>query len=237
MANLFTTAATVAPKPKASKAKQREVIQVEGLEAYSAVDAFMKTLEGLKEQMRAKIEATMVPAFIKNGMSAKKRPENLEGEDGLAVASLQLKKRSVRSSLTEEEVALLAEHKIETETNVVVPAAFIVNQKYSDLSNPNNAKLLEDLSKVMEPVLKKAGIDDFFQQQAEVSSTVVPEKGLDEIFQRGINDASVVEQLLATVGVLGVRPKLNTQDFDQVAAILKKAGVTLGSEKKAPAKK
>jgi len=194
--NLFATA-TVAPEKKSAKKGAKAEIQIAGLEVYAALDAAYKTIEALKKDAREAIDAQIKGYFVKEGAALQAQPANFRGVDSDASASCELKKRSSRSALNEQEVQLLEEAGIPVETLQDKPETFIINPAYlSDTKLMN--KVGEALGKMGLPV-------DFIQKQEAVTTTVVSEASLAALFEKQLAD---IEALLPILTITSVKPTL-----------------------------
>lgn len=212
---MFKQAKEAAPKAtKVSKKKQKVEKDIDGLEGLAAVNALIKTLETVKESLDSQVKEQMVDHFITEGNAIGRRPENFNGKEGAASGSLQLKVRSSRSKLSEDEQQRLDAANIPYETVTKVEETFIINPAYAQ-----DEELLEKVGGVLEGI---EGIPaDFIQHQAGVETTVANEDSLNAVFAL-TEDAA--RDLLPIVGVLATRVGINETDhtelFNKVAEIL-----------------
>jgi hypothetical protein len=217
--NLFATA-TVAPAKKSTKKGAKAEVQIAGLEVYAALDAAYKTIEALKVSARENIDAQIKAYFIREGAALKAQPANFRGIDSDASASCELKKRSVRSFLNEQEVQLLEEAGIPFETIQDKPETFIINPVY-----------LTDtalINKVGEMLGKIEGIPlDFIQKQPAKTTTVVSEESLAALFKKQLAE---IETLLPILTVTAVKPTLAA---DKTAEALRLVAEKIAEEAKA----
>ena len=101
-ANLFSTASTIKVEPKkTSKADNKAKIEIEGLQDYTLVDSLEKNLKAIKETLAGQVKTQMKEIFTRQ---SNKRPDNFRGIEKHASASCELRKRTIASVLTEEEV-------------------------------------------------------------------------------------------------------------------------------------
>lgn len=211
--NLFTSAKVVPTKQATSKSKKKHTAEITGLEIYAQIEAAIKTLEGLKETYRVSCETDMIDEFLQEGRAIHRRPENFEGYEGIATASCELRKRSVRSGLTEAEIDLLQRHDIEMEKVADTVETFIINPAYV-----NDGALL---GKVSAAISKVKGVpEDFIQLQQGSYKTVPTEKALDQIFAGP--SAEVTRVLIKVVGTLALKPKVADLDVAQALKDLAK---------------
>lgn len=212
---MFANAKQVKTDKPAAKKDKKEQVNVAGLTDLASIDAVIKALTALKTTIESDVKSEAAVHFVKTGCALKKRPENFRGVDEGSSASMELRIRSTTSVLSEEEQALLAENGIGTRTIVSVVDTYVINPDYKD-----NAEILGLVESRLSGV---EGIpEDFIQKQDGVSKVVVAEDALDKVFTLSDEKA---RDLLSVVGVLAVKPKLDTTD---ISAALKAVGELLG---------
>lgn len=214
--SMFANAKTVKTGSKSKKAEKAE-IQIEGLENLAAIDAVIKSLEALKKTVEADVKSQMMVHFVKTGCDQKKRPENFKGMDGDASASCELRARSSASGLSDSEIDLCKKHNIATEEVTAVVDTFIFNPAYA-----NDGKLLGEIEKKLKGI--KGLPEDLILKQDGSSKTVVAASAMDEVF---LLQPEVAKQMLAVVGVLAVKPKLEGKEVADAFDIVK---VLIGEE-------
>jgi len=208
-ANLFSTAATIKVEPKkASKSDNKEKIEIKGLEDYAMVVSLQKNLEALKETLEGDVKTQMKEIFTRQN---NKRPENFRGIEGEASASCELRKRSIRSPLKEEEVEELKKDNIPLGREVAIPRRFIFNPEYAD-----NLELLQKMSDALRGV--KGLPDNIILLQEEQSSYVVTDETLDKVCESGL-----LNKHFDKIAVMAVKPKLeNELDIKDVLVQVRK---------------
>jgi hypothetical protein len=191
--NLFATA-TTAPVKKSVKKGAKAEVQIAGLEVYAALDAAYKTIEALKVSARENIDAQIQAYFVREGAALKAQPANFRGIESDASASCELRKRSSRSFLNEQEVQLLEEAGIPIDTIQDKPETFIINPAYlADTALMN---------KVGEVLGTMKGIPiDFIQKQEAKTTTVVSDESLAVLFQKTLAEIEALLPILATTAV------------------------------------
>jgi hypothetical protein len=229
--DLFATATTTAaPQPTKAKGKQKKQVMLSDLSALAAVNALQGALEGIKSTLEASVKSQAIEEFVKIGMVRQARPENMEGIDEFATASVELRKRSTASILTEDEAATLTKHGVKFEEitkKAEVPELFYFNSEV--LTDPiKRAAISKALSEV--PELK--GTQVIMRQQPEpaVKVKVVTDESIDQAFQASKN-AEDVAQLVKMCTVLALKTKLNSNDLQVAFDILAKAGLDLTPKK------
>lgn len=209
---MFANAKTLKTATKSKKAEV-ETVKLAGLEQLGAIDAVMKALTALRATVEMDVKSGMTAEFIKRGMAKQTRPENFKGEEGIATASCQLKKRSSTSPLSDSEIELLTEAKISVETVDLVAETFVINPAYKD-----DQVLLGKIEKKLSTI--KDLPEDFIMKQAGVSRTIVGETALDEVF--AFDSADMIAQFLPMVSSLAIKPTLNEDDVSKAFEIVSK---------------
>jgi hypothetical protein len=194
MGTMFKKAAPAKVEAPKKKGKEKEQIAISGLQQLTLLDALIKQASAMKATIQSDVTAAGFGRFVElQGNST--RPSSFEGVDGHATASVEVRKRSSASVLTEEEVKILDAAGIKAEVKVVTPFQFYINPAYV-----NDEKLLGKV----EAALSKIVPEDFIQQQQEVSKPVVGDAMLDDAFR---NKAG--EEVLRILTTMAVKPKLN----------------------------
>jgi hypothetical protein len=197
MNNIFANATIAAPKKSTKKATKAEV-KIKGLEVYAALDAAYKTIEALKVEARENINAQIQAYFVGEGAALKAQPANFRGVDADASASCELRKRSSRSFLNDQEVQLLAEAGIPVEEVQDKPETFIINPAYL-----SDTVLMNKIGTLLGSV--KGIPADFIQKQEAKKSTVVTDESLIALFKK---QEAEIETLLPVITTTAVKPTL-----------------------------
>ena len=166
------------------------------------VDSLEKNLKALKETLKGKVNEQMKEIFTRQN---NKRPENFRGIEKHASASCEMRKRTIASVLTEEEVKALEKDGIPVGTEVSTPSRFIIN--------PEHAANQELLQKISDAIQKVPGVpENFILHQAEVSSQVVTDETLNKVCELGL-----IAKHFDKVATLAVKAKLeNELDIEKV---------------------
>jgi hypothetical protein len=208
----FANAKTIAkPETKAKKA-EAPVVQIVGVEEHAALDAVIKSLLALQSSLAEEIKADGAEHFIEAGCALKKAPPNFRAIEGTASSSLELKKRSSASHLTETDVELLKEAGISIKEKIVTVGTYVINPAYKD-----DVELLEKVESALSGV---EGIpEDFMMIQEEDKKFVTTEESLDELFTK---DPAVVADLISIVGTMALKPTLTISDIAHAHGIVSK---------------
>jgi hypothetical protein len=202
-----TETAKIAAPTTATKAGAGSFV-VAGLKKLAALDTVIRALSTIRDTSEAEVKQAAVGEAVARGMKAGKQPANFELCDADATAGFQLKKRNSRSTVKEEEAAILDSFGISTEEIVDREEMFGVNSKYAQ-----DQATLEKVSKF----LVKAGLDDFIVMQTKVARRVTTETSITEVFQK-IKSADDVKQLLPLVSSLALKIKdIETREAFKIA--------------------
>jgi hypothetical protein len=208
MANLFGKAKAIATTPKAAASKdKKEQVNLDGLEQLAQIDALIKALGTLKSTIETDVKDAAFDVFYDKVLETGKRPDNFRGVEGTASASIELRKRSTTSVVSEEEKPLFEKNGIPLETVVTVQKLFGINPKYASDDN-----LLEKVSGALDSIVP----DDFIVVQEEVSKTVVSEASMDKAFS-----SKAPKEVIRAISVMAIKPKLETTDLPSIMDDLK----------------
>lgn len=141
MSNMFEAAKkTEIAKPK-SKGKAKPEINVEDLRMYAALKAAEKTIGTLVDTLKESVNDVALEAFLNAG-----RSDSIQGVDGDTTASLQLRKRTSRSALSDQEVKVLEAAGVAYEKSA--DSKFYINNKYSE-----DSELLSQVSDALDGIV------------------------------------------------------------------------------------
>ncbi len=160
-----------------------------------------KALEKMVETLKASINEEAMAVFMKKGTA-----ESFVGTDGMTTASIQLRKRSGRSKLSEQERLVLDELGIDTTKSD--DSRFYINNKYSE-----DTALLGKVSEALDGIVP----DDFLGHTGDKYVTTAD--SIRQAFEK--TDESNREQVLGIVGTQAARTKFGGT-HDEMVAILDK---------------
>ncbi len=189
--------------PKGKKKSTAESVSIEGLEDLAIVKAVLKQLETLEGTLKKDVNDQMLDKFVESGMETGKKPANFSGVDTNASGSMQLRKRSARSVLTEADTDLLDELGIsydETDDSM-----FYINKKYA-----GDDKLLTKVSKALDKI---PGIPTDFIE-ATPTKYVTTDESINELFKNDKLKIDQVRTALQVVGTLASRIKYEGDHAD-----------------------
>ncbi len=207
--NAFTNAKPVAAKTPKGKKKDVVTIDCPHLERYAAIQSAIKSLETMLAVEKTKVDEAAFNYFVTAGMKIQSKPDNIEGVDGAATASLQLKSRLSTSGLNDEEVTLLQENNIPIGENVSQEETFIINPEYI-----TNEKLMK---RVGETLANVSGIPaDYILSQPKIAKQIATDDSIAAVFK--IKDEDTLRALLPLVTTQATRAKL-AKESDPFAII------------------
>lgn len=186
--------------PKAGKTKVEAPIK--DLELVAELDALIKAATALKASAEASVKAAAYDIFIEEGHKIERRPTNFRGTDGIASASVELRKRAANSVLNAEQVALVEAHGMKPEKKIITVEMFGINPVYS-----TDTKLLNAVNAALEHIVPA----DFIVLQEEKSAMIVTDQMLDQAFHK-----DVPREVVETVTVLALKPKLEVTDIPAI---------------------
>ena len=176
------TLANAAPSPKGKK-KERDVVEIKGVERLVYLDVAIKMLGAAKEKIESAITEKARTRFMRViKQNGGKPPESFNGIEGLAEINFQLRRRSSNSALNEEELKSLADAKIKATREVITPQLVAINPAYADD---------KELLKKVERALKKIVPDDFMVLQEEKVKYIISDECLSSVLKS--NNAELVK--------------------------------------------
>lgn len=234
--NVFTNAKTVVdPTPKLKKGEKEEVF-IKDLDIYSACDATIKTLTGIKDTVyRKSVIDDMIDTFVKNTITTNSRPANFKGINKNSEASCELRKRSSKSPLSITELGILKQYKIRTETVVLSPAkeeSFMMSPEVMEALN-KNPKLADKLSDALVnvlgsvPSLKGKDLILRIAPKEEESVEIVSDNSFEDAAT--LTSVDSLKQVYEVIATPSVTPKMITGDFKTALSILGEAGIKLNT--------
>jgi hypothetical protein len=190
---LFSTAKTIAA-PKTAKAKKEKLeIAMPQLQQLAEIKALMASLEGVAKSLEGELKSSGFEKFLE--MAGSSRPESFRGVDGMASASIEMRKRGTNSALNEDEIATLKQLGIEPFEQTITTEMFGINPEYAA-----DAKLM---AKVETALSKVTGLpSDFIVKQEGRSKFVVSDEMLTAGFEKKHRAAIEIMTTMA------IKPKL-----------------------------
>lgn len=226
--NIFANATVIEPKkakPKSKAKAKREVDMGTSLDVSAAIGALTVSLESIKETIDEELKAKMTKEFVEEAIRTQRRPESFKGTSTQSSASCEIRKRSTRSVLKEEEINFLNLHGVETETKVIkeaIPERYVINPKA--FAEP---ELLQEISNRLDGLTTKDGEGLVLLQEAKdaVEAEVVGNNTLDDVSKK-ITNPSILARVfeIVSVNALG-KFKLEDSSLNNIFAILLEAGI------------
>jgi len=197
---MFKNAKTIEAPAAPSKAKKLE-IHLTGLKQVAEIDALIKALSSVQISFKADVEAQAFTEFMTLAADGT-RPESFRGFEDDASASVELRKRSTMSALSEDEVALLAKHGLKAEKMIATPKLFGINPKHAE-----NTELLEKVEAALANIVP----EDFIVVQEERSKFVVADSVIEAAFK-----SKAPREVIKMVTTFAVKPKLEHTDIANI---------------------
>lgn len=213
----FFAVKPIAPKGAAAKAK--DFTEVEGLESYTAFDVVGKAAGALKDADGVALKPELIAGFIAEGCELGKQPENYHGKEGAAEASIQMRRKTVKSPLDALQLKAIENAKVKDAKGRLVAAnipvqkinaTFEVNEKYM-----GNIKMMETLNALL---ADSEFPEDLFVQNSE-ERHVVTDETITAIFKTG--DEDLAAKLIPMVAQITIVPKWKGDFADALKLSLK----------------
>jgi len=201
---LFANAQPIQAPATKAKGKGKTEFTVPGLREFAIAKAVVKAIESVCKTFETQVKGAAMDEFVKIAHATAKRPDSLRGVDGNASGSLELRKRSSNSPLSDAERALLDEHKVPVEKKVSVPKMYGINPKYDQDV---------DLMAKVEAALVAAGVPtDLIVLQEEKYTYTVSDETIEAVFA-----AKAPREVIEVVTTQAVKPV--TKDLDLAEAL------------------
>lgn len=199
-ANMFDKAkATETAKPKV-KGKAKPQINVEDLHMYAALKAAEKAIGTMVETLKEDVNETALAAFVEAGNAT-----SIQGVDGDTTASLQLRKRTSRSVLSDQEKLVLDELNISVEKSA--DSRFYINNEYAE-----DQELLGKVAAALDGIVP----EDFIGHTGE--KFVVTSASVGEAF-KNCDGPDQLRDILKIVATQAARTKFGGSHDDMVAIL------------------
>jgi hypothetical protein len=204
---MIKNAKSLEEKPASKKASKKEEFVVEQLSELAKLDALIKSLVAMKQVAEQNVKTAAFNKLIENARVTHKKADSIRGIEGKASASLEMRKRSTASKLSEEEVSYLTSNGYPVEKVVITPKLFAINPKFAA-----DEALMERVEVAMENALKDiVDTENFFIIQNEVSKNVVSDDTIESVFKASTIDPEAV----AMTTCMAVKPKIDGFDFEE----------------------
>lgn len=209
--NLFSTAKTVAPPPKAKLKAAKELVELKGLELFACYDTITKWLKTHMETTRTEVIALAKPMFVNEGARLMAKPDSFDAKEGIAVGNIQCRKRGANSALTDLERETLTGHGIPVEEVRDVVDTFVFNPELSARIKADPA-LGERISKALGNV-KGIGLNPI-QTQVSTVKHVVSDETVTAMWRKS---KEVIEEVFTIVMTPAIRAKVTGEDATRIA--------------------
>lgn len=196
--SLFDKATKIAPKSTGKAKTDKKEIAIAGIQALAEIKAMMASLEAASKTIETEIKAAGFQEFL--DMDTVVRPESFKGIDGLASASVEMRKRGTNSSLNEDECNVLEQLGLTPFKQIVTTEMFGINPIFAV-----DTTLMGKVSKALEKIVPEG----FIVLQEESSKMVVNDELLDAAFK--LKDGDKRKVALEIVTTMALKPKLNAE--------------------------
>lgn len=197
---MFTSAKPISNAVSvATKKDKKDKVAVGGLELLAELDAAIKALSTLKAAVDADVKEFGFQHLVSKAKADGKRPESFRGVEGIASASIEMRKRGTNSALNAQECELIRNAGLEPTEEVMIPEMFGIN--------PVHAANTEMLARV-EAALVDIVPADFIVKQDKKSKFVVSDEVIEKAFANRCDP-----EVLRAVTCMAVKPKLETTDI------------------------
>lgn len=193
---MFENAPNAAPvtPTKSKKGKERQALDVEGLDDVAAFRVLGKVLEQESAGHEARVKENVISMYVDMLIDQGKKPESFLGIGEISSASCEIRKKASNVALSEDTVKLLKQRGIPVDSSVKVPARFIINPDLPQEALAQLANLVKN-----DPMLSKMAI---VLKQPEESISTVSESSIDVLAKTG--DRELIESLITEVATFAV---------------------------------
>lgn len=204
--NLFAQAvvaeAITKPSGKEAKNKKLEVAFGAELDQLAAIDAVIKTCEGLKTMATGQVKSQMMDEFVRLTVANGARPDNFTGVSEKATASCELRDKGQKLNEGEREVLDALGVPYKENVDMEVQERFFFNPEIM-----NDQELLGKISKALTKIPELAGLNVIMLQRLErQTSHSVNDETYAAIAKLG--DADKVKAAYQVAATLAVKPKV-----------------------------
>lgn len=205
---MFADAKTLNEKTTTKKSKKK-LVEVEGLYEFTLLDTAIKNLTSLKKSVEAGVKSVAAEIFLEEAKEVNGRPENFRGWEKDAEASVECRKRSLRSTLSPSEVKTLEGAGVPYDTVDDVADTYVINPEYA-----TDMTLLLKVEKALSGV--KGLPSDLIMKQEGTSRKVVSDETIEAVFA----DENLRDELFDTVTTLALKAKLTKGDISDALSYL-----------------
>jgi hypothetical protein len=157
-----------------SKTKRKTEYEIKGIRDLAILDAFIDSLTTMKATLESNVKIAGFSKFLT--LTGGPRLTSFVGVEDVGRSSVEMRKRTSRSVLTEEEVEVLEKNGYKVEPTVIQKKLFAVNPEYM-----NDMALLRRVEKALAKVVP----EDFFLVQEEVTAKLVSDEHMTKAFAEG----------------------------------------------------
>lgn len=202
MANMFEKAKATQPAKTSGKGKAaKPQFDIDSLREYAALKNAQKQIDAALETLKEEVNDQALEIFLNS-----QDPKSFQGVDGDTSASLQLRRRTSRSTLSDAERELLDAHDIDVVKTE--DSRFYIDRRYSD-----DAELLGKVSAALEGIVP----EDFFGHTGD--KYVVGTDALSQALK--VADEDTRRSVVKVVGTQAARTNFGGSNEEALAIISK----------------
>ena len=201
-ANMFEKAKATTPAKTTGKGKAaKPQFEIDALRDYAALKNAQKQIDAALETLKEEVNEQALEIFLNS-----QDPKSFQGVDGDTTASLQLRRRTSRSTLSDAERELLEAHNIDTVKTE--DSRFYIDRRYSD-----DGELLAKVAAALEGIVP----EDFFGHTGD--KYVVGTDALSQALK--VADEDTRRSVVKVVGTQAARTNFGGSNEEALAIISK----------------
>jgi hypothetical protein len=175
---------------KSAKKDERPEVTIPGIYGLAALDQVLADVKAVRDELETEVKAAARAEFLRKGTATKCQPENFRGIEDGASASMEMRKRSKASALSDEEIALCDELGIEYVVDEKVIETYVINPTYLE-----DEEVMKALEKVVGEAVRQHRLPlDILKRQEGVKKTILIDTALATLFTKS---KDVVEKALS----------------------------------------
>lgn len=187
--------------------RERAEVKIKHLQEFVDLSLYVKDVNRMKDQIEARIKDTIIENFIE--LSDGELPIPIDAYEYKANATIECKKRSIASELTDVDMEILEKHGVIVEPTTISSQKFIINPEYM-----SNSDMLEKVAKLlMSTEIPK----DFIQIKPAVKKYIVT----DDLFEKCFKERRPAP-VIKVISSIGIRVKAKVLDFTKISERIKK---------------
>lgn len=197
------TLATVA-SPKKSSSKNRDEVEIDGLDKLAAFKVLEKVLESEASLVEAAVRSEVVEKYIEGMMESGRKPDSFLGTGDTSSASCEIRRRGSNMPLDDDTVKSLTAKGIPVDKKVKVPQRYVLNPEASQ----------DALVKLAALVKKDPELSNIIKIQPEEYSFVTNEATIEMLAKS--QDRQLISDMVERVATFAVgKFKIDGAEIEQ----------------------